>query len=611
VRLGAPYNTIWSSSYFPWKNSYFGYQTRDDLSWTHGQHQFKFGFSWLHAVKNQQLQANTQGTAIFGNASFSQDSYVNFLLGDADSFTQLQFLAGKHWINNNYGAYINDNWRVSPRLTLNLGLRYDALPHAFERFDQFSNFVASQYDRTQPYPLNPDGTLNPALLTNFGGQLFYLNGIRLAGVGGFPRGNVQNSYNTVEPRVGFAYNIGRDGKTVLRAGAGLFYERVQGNDVYNAALNPPFAYQPSATNVYFSNPNTSALTGVTTAQTFPSTLMNLQYNYRPPGTAMFSLGIQRQLAQSVIASVQYVGSRGWDQSDDRAINTLPLTDPNNPANPYGLRQGVANGKLNPNLYRQFPGFSSITQEENETTFGYNSLQVGLRMESRHGLTVQLAYTWSHEIDEVSNDLNTVSNPFNLRYDRGSGALDRRHIFNANYVYSLPFFGRDSNKALHMVLGGWQFSGITVAQSGTPVGTNGVGITYNGPDTLGLGGVARNRANQVAPVSYPHTVNAWFSASSFTSPVAPWNGGPNQGFGNAGKDAVVGPGLFNFNLALFKTIALSSRERGPQLELRFESFNTFNHTEFNLVDTGTNDANFGHVTSTYDPRVLQLGAKFSF
>jgi hypothetical protein len=611
VRLGAPYNTIWSSSYFPWKNSYFGYQTRDDLSWTHGQHQFKFGFSWLHAVKNQQLQANTQGTAIFGNASFSQDSYVNFLLGDADSFTQLQFLAGKHWVNNNYGAYINDNWRVSPRLTLNLGLRYDALPHAFERFDQFSNFVASQYDRTQPYPLNPDGTLNPALLTNFGGQLFYLNGIRLAGVGGFPRGNVQNSYNTVEPRVGFAYNIGRDGKTVLRAGAGLFYERVQGNDVYNAALNPPFAYQPSATNVYFSNPNTSALTGITTAQTFPSTLMNLQYNYRPPGTAMFSLGIQRQLAQSVIASVQYVGSRGWDQSDDRAINTLPLTDPNNPANPYGLRQGVANGKLNPNLYRQFPGFSSITQEENETTFGYNSLQVGLRMESRHGLTVQLAYTWSHEIDEVSNDLNTVSNPFNLRYDRGSGALDRRHIFNANYVYSLPFFGRDSNKALHMILGGWQFSGITVAQSGTPVGTNGVGITYNGPDTLGLGGVARNRANQVAPVSYPHTVNAWFSASSFTSPVAPWNGGPNQGFGNAGKDAVVGPGLFNFNLALFKTIALSSRERGPQLELRFESFNTFNHTEFNLVDTGTNDANFGHVTSTYDPRVLQLGAKFSF
>ena len=599
VRLGTPYGTTWSSSYFPWKNSYFGYESRDDLSWTRGRHQFKFGFSWLHAVKNQQLQANTQGTAIFGPGSYSGDSYVNFLLGDADSFTQLQFLAGKHWVNNNYGVYGNDNWRIAPRLTLNLGLRYDGLPHAFERYNLFSNFVPSQYDRSLPYPLNPDGTLNPASLTNFNGQSFYLNGIREAGVGGFPVGNVHNGYNTVEPRVGFAYSLTRDGKTALRGGVGLFFERVQGNDVYNAALNPPFAYQPSANNVYFSNPNTSTVNGVTTSQAFPSTMTTLQYNYRPPGTAMFSLGVQRQLAQSLVASVQYVGSRGWDQSDDRSINTLPLTD-------IADRQGVANGTLKANLYRQFPGFSTITQEENETNFAYNSLQASLRMENRHGLTVQLAYTWSHEIDEVSNDLNGLSNPFDPTYDRGSGGLDRRNIFNANYVYSLPFFGKNSSRALHTALGGWQFSGITVMQSGTPIA-----IRYTGPDHLGLGGGTTNRMNQIAPVSYPHRVNAWFSTSSFANPVAPWNNGPNNGFGNARKDAVVGPGLFNFNLSLFKTIALASRERGPALELRFESFNTFNHTEFNGVNTSSSDPNFGRLTSTYDPRVLQLGAKFTF
>ena len=270
VRLGAPYGTTWSSSYFPWKNSYFGYQTRDDLSWTHGRHQFKFGSSWLHAVKNQELQANTQGTAIFGNGSFSQDSYVNFLLGDADSFTQLQLLAGKHWVNNNYGLYVNDNWKITNQLTLNLGLRYEGLPHAYERYNRFANFVPSDYDTSLGNPVTAAGTLDPASLTAFEGQNFYLNGIREAGVGGFPIGNVKNYYNTIEPRVGFAYNIGGDGKTVLRGGAGIFYERVQGNDVYNAALNPPFAYQPSATNVYFSNPNTSAITGVTTTQTFPS-----------------------------------------------------------------------------------------------------------------------------------------------------------------------------------------------------------------------------------------------------------------------------------------------------------------------------------------------------
>ncbi len=619
VNLGGPLNTVWSTTYFPWKNSYFGYEPRDDVSWTRGRHQLKFGFSWLHAVKNQELQANTNGTAAFGNSTFSHDSYVNFIMGNADSFTQLQYLAGKHWVNNNYAFYGNDNWHITQRLTLNLGLRYDALPHAFERYNQFANFVQADYDATQPYPLNSDGTLNPATMTTINNQSFYLNGIRQAGVGGFPRGNVKNYYNTWEPRVGFAYSLDSTGTTVLRAGAGLFYERVQGNDVYNAALNPPFAYQPSANSVYFSNPDTSALTGATSAQAFPSTLTNLQYDYKVPGTLMFSMGVQRQLAQSVIAVVQYVGSRGWDQSIDIPINTLPLTNacrssnPSEsgancvPGNPYNMRQQVAAGTLRANLVRIFPGFSSITQETNQSNFNYNSLQMGVRMENRHGLTVQLAYTWSHEIDNVANDLNGTSDPFNLAYDKGSGSFDRRHIFNASYVYSLPFFAHSSSRALHGALGGWEFSGITVAQAGSPV-NGGNGVIYTGTDTLGLGGGTRNRPQQIGPISYPHSVDHWFDKTAFGAPLAPWAGGTNQGFGNARKDAIVGPGLFNFNLSLFKNFAVTERVR---FELRFESFNTFNHTQFNGVDTNSGDGNFGAVTTTYDPRVLQLGGKLSF
>jgi hypothetical protein len=326
------------------------------------------------------------------------------------------------------------------------------------------------------------------------------------------------------------------------------------------------------------------------------------------------MGIQRQVAHSVVAIVQYVGTRGWDQSIDIPINTLQLTAPNpndplnpTPGDPYGIRHAVATGTLTPNYFRQFPGFSSITQETNEGNFNYNSLQAGMRMENRHGLTVQLAYTYSHEIDTNANDLNAASNPFNLAYDRGSGQFDRRHIFNANYVYTLPFFANTSSHVLHGVLGGWQFSGITIAQSGSPV-NSGNGVIYTGPDTLGLGGGTRNRPDQVAPVSYPHTVDHWFSASSFAAPLAPWAGGTNQGFGSTGKDAVVGPGLFNFNMSLFKTFAVTERVK---FELRFESFNTFNHTEFLNVDTNSGDANFGAATSTYDPRVLQLGAKLSF
>ena len=464
---GTPLNTTWSSSYFPWKNGYEGFEYRDDLSWTKGLHQFKFGFSWLHDYKNQQLQYNTQGTAIFNSSAFSGDSYVNFLLGDASTFEQLNYLYGKHWVNNNYGFYLLDNWHIQPRLTLNLGLRFDGLPHAFERYNQFSNFVEADYNTSLGNPVTAAGTLNPAALTNYNGTPFYLNGIRLAGVDGFPRGNVQNKYNTWQPRIGFAYDATGNGKTVVRGGFGMFFERVQGNDVYNAALNPPFAYIPTATNVYFSNPNTSALTGATTSQTFPSALTNLEYKYSPPGTANYSFGVQRQVAPSIVAVVQYAGSVGWDQNDDRNINTLPLTDPNNTANPYDLRQGVSNGSLNANLYRIFPGYSGITQEENETNFNYNALQAGIRLENWRGLTTQVAYTYSHEIDEVSEDLNSLSNPFNPAYDRGSGSFDRRHILTLNYIYNIPGFNQSSNMAARLTLGGWQFSGVTVAQSGTP------------------------------------------------------------------------------------------------------------------------------------------------
>ncbi len=603
---GAPLNVNWSESYYPWRNGYEGFEYKDDLSWTKGRHQLKFGISFLHDYKNQQLQANTQGTAVFNSSNFTGDSYINFMLGDASSFTQLQFLYNKHWVNNNYGAYFNDNWHVSPQLTLNIGMRYDGLPHAFERYNAFANFVPADYLYALGNPVTAAGTVNPSALTTFNNQQFYLNGIQLAGVNGFPRGNVKNYYYTLQPRIGFAYDFNGNGKTVLRGGFGMFYERVQGNDVYNAALNPPFAFQPSATNVYFSNPNTSALTGLTTSQTFPSTMTNLQYNYRPPGTAEFSLGIQHELAPSIIAQVQYVGSIGWDQNDTRQINTLPLANGNNPSNPYNLRQGVANGSLNANLYRIFPGFSNINQEENETNFDYHSFQAGIRAENRHGLTTQVAYTWSHNIDEVSNDLNGLSNPFNPKYDRGSDtSFDMRHIINISYVYALPFLLKSSNLAAREIIGGWSISGITSAHTGIPQY-----IHYSGSDVVGLGCCFTNRPNLVSKVTYPKKVGSWFSTNSFADPIAPWAGGPNQGFGSAGKDAVVGPGLINWNLSLFKTIPLTAHE-GPRIELRFETFNTFNHTNYQGIDTNSHDGNFGTITNDYGPRLMELGGKFEF
>ena len=601
---GSPLSAQWDPAYFPWRNGYEGFQYRDDLSWTKGRHQFKFGVSWLHDYKNQQLQANTNGGVNFDNSGFAKDSIINMILGMASSYTQLEYLAGKHWVNNNYSGYGIDNWHVTPRLTLNIGLRFDGLPHAFERYNKFANFVPGSYNLSAPNPVQSDGTLNPTLLSTFsatGSEQFYLNGIKEAGVGGFPRGNVENRYFTWQPRLGFVYDIFGNGKTVLRGGAGVFYERVQGNDVYNAALNPPFAYQPSATSVYFSNPHTSVLTGQTSSQSFPSGLTTIKYNYPPPGTGNWSFGVQHQVMPSVVAVLQYVGSLGWDQNNDRQINTLPLQTNGS----YATRQGVAAGTLLANIYRQYPGFASINQEENETNQSYHSLQVGIRFENKWGLTTQLAYTWSHQIDDVTADLGGLANPFNTRYNRGSGGYDRRHIFNASYVYTLPFYKHSSNLAAREIIGNWGISGVTIVETGIPQN-----ISYNGTDTLGLGGGTSNRPNRVSKVTYPHTQAAWFSTSSFADPTAPWNGGTGQGFGSAGKDAVLQPGLVNFNLSLVKTIQLTGHE-GPNIELRFESFNTFNHTQFNGMDASSHDGNFGQITSVYSNRILELGGKFHF
>ena len=624
---GSPFGASWSESYYPWKNGFEGFQYRDDVSWIKGHHQFKFGGEWFHFYKNQQLQADTQGQASFSSSNFAGEAYINAILGLASSFTQLQFLSGKDWVTNNYGAYFNDNWHVTPRLVLNLGIRYDGMPHTFERYNQFANFVPADYNSSLGNPIASDGTIVPTQLTTFScptkrcatnGEQFYLNGMREAGVNGFPRGNVQNYYKTWQPRLGFDWNVSGNGKTVLRAGIGLFYERIQGNDVYNAALNPPFAYQPQSTNVFFSNPNKSALSGQITTQHFPSTMTNIQYYYPHPGTSDYSFSVQHQLAASVVMQVQYVGSDGWDQNNDRDINTLPLsviadreavaTSCSGKWIPVGTATTCPNP--NANLYRNFPGYAGIRQEENTTNFNYNSLQAGVRVENRHGFTTQLAYTWSHLVDINQNDLGGVTNPFNLKYDRGSDAgYDRRHIFNASYVYNLPFYRNHGNLFEREVVGGWTISGITQAQSGTPIVIN-----YSGNNKTGLAG-GGDRPDLISKVTYPKTVNAtknaWFSGSSFADPLAPWEGGTNQGFGTAGKDAVVGPGLFNWNLSLFKSIPFTGRENGPRLDLRFESFNTFNHPSWTGVDTNSHDKNFGQVTSDFGPRTLELGGKISF
>lgn len=622
-----PINTEWTVLYWPWHNSYLDYQIRDDISWTRGRHALKFGFSYMRQDKNQQLQADTQGDYTFSGSQYSKSSYLNFLLGMANTYQQLQAQRTDHWLSNNFGFYGWDNWHVTSKFSLQLGLRYDALPHTYEKNNQVANFVPAYYSPANAQvPSTSTGNLNPAGpgFATVNGTPFYLNGIKLAGVNGFPRGLVKNNYFTWQPRLGFAWDFLGNGKTVLRGGLGVFYERLQGNDIYNLDTTPPFAYQPGVNNVFFSSPQTSIASGaVSSLPAGPASLTNMSYYYPHPADAQYSLGIQQQLAPALIGAVQYVGSSSWNQDVKIETNDLPLND-------ILDREQVATSctavsataptcpgtSSNANVYRPYLGFSNIVQETNPATASYNSLQVALRMDNRHGLSLQLAYTYSHEIDIASTDLTTqtqsgqstinVSDPYNLRYDRGSGLYDRRHIFNANWVYDMPFFAHSSSGWARQLLGGWQFAGVNVSETGSPQN-----IYYNGPDVLGLGGNAVTRPNIVSAVKFPRAQKQWFATSSFANPVAPWLGGTTNGFGDAGKDTIVQPGLFNWNMSLYKEFPLSSRSEGPRFQFRAETYNTFNHTQFNDIDTGTTDSTYGQVTSVYDPRVFQFGGKFMF
>jgi hypothetical protein len=654
-----PYGTAEDTGSSPWHNAAQDYEPRVDISYTMGKHAMKYGFSYNRYTKNQQIFGDQQG--IYTPSSTTNDSLMDILLGLSSGYGQFQATPIRHYVNQTPSAYVDDNWHVTPRLSLQLGLRYDALPHAWERSNAIGNFDPNLYN-TGALPIwTPAGTIassSPAV-SSYAGTQFYLNGMGLAGVNGFPKGLVTNRYNTLQPRIGFSEDLFGNGKTVLRGGFGTFFERTQGNDIYNAATNSPFAYNLSIGNTYLSSPGTNWQTGASAAATglpiFATSVTNLSPdNYNPPAVAMYSLGVQHEVMPSMIWVVQYVGNLAWHQWDDRYINNIPnnvgnvtipqpgggtatvpvtcLAGDSGNHSPFGNDSACLpgfqsfNGGMN--QFRTYQGYGSIEQQEMATNGTYNGFQTGLRVQNRWGLSGELDYTYSHQIDIQSFDNSCcVSNPWNLKYDKGSGYLDRRNILSANYVYNLPFFAKSSGLT-KAILGGWEIAGTFIDQSGVAgngnngavTGAGGILSSGNGYDPVGLGGGYTVRPNVSGKMSYQHRMGHWFDTSKFSNVVPVWQGGPNMGFGTAGKDAVVAPARINFTTSLYKSFAMTER---MHIELRFESFNTFNHTEPNVINTSyapqngpvsvvLNQGNtFGQVTSTYDPRTLELGGKFVF
>jgi Carboxypeptidase regulatory-like domain len=604
---GAQYTSNWT----PWNNVADDYQIRDDVSWTKGRHQLKMGGSWALYKKVQDWFKNTQGNFNF-NGSYTGNDFADYLLGYGQGYTEDAVKSSGHWNNVSWALYIQDNYRVNNKLTLNLGLRWDGIPHTYEASNQMSNFYPNLYDSANAAILNPGNQtvsplspgLGPSPNPILAGQQFYLNGIGVCGVGSIPKGCVNGAWANFGPRLGFAYDVFGTGKTVIRGGYGIMYERIQGNDVYNNAGTPPFAASVNFNNVSLSDPKTNLATGATIPATLPTPVNNItgldQNNYASPRSTQFSLGVQQAIGTSVL-SASYVGSQNRHQ------NYYSETDLVN----QGLLAGFQADNSGYNAAVPYLGYHSIRMAQNEANGDYNSLQVSMRGTlAKNDLNYSVGYTFAKSNDSFNSggsagDLYNISNPYaGWKYDFGPSNFSHENVFFANFVYQIPLLKNSENKLLKTTLGGWEVAGIIMAESGAPlnIGLNGQNVSSVVPNT-------QNRPDQTGSGSNPHTVNQWFDTSIYSMPA------PGQ-WGNTPRDRVWGPGRDNWNVSLYKNFVFSET-RGSSLQFRAEFFNIWNHTQWQGdnqnggISTNYGASNFGAVTNAYDPRVIQLALKLFF
>jgi hypothetical protein len=632
VNLNGGTNAQYSSNWMPWINKADDYQFRDDVSWTKGAHQLKLGFSWAIYKKIQDYFADTQGQFQF-NGSYTGNDFADYLLGYSSQYQEDAVKSSGHWNNVSYAAYIQDNWRVSHRLTLNLGLRWDGAPHTYEANHQSSNFYPNLYNQANKAifnnaghicsgPSDPEGgctAASPGLGTSpnpiLAGIPFYTNGTGFGGVGGIPKGLANNYWPAFGPRIGFAYDLTGSGKTVLRGGFGILYDRIQGNDMYNGATNPPNDASPTLHSILFSDPtNQGLVTSVQTGNTIsaanlpilPLGITGIALTYKPPTSYQYSFGVQQALGTRAVLAVSYVGNQGRHMNDYRAVNLPAL------ANLPAIVAGNQNLNTDPTL--AYPGFGGIRLSEDEANSHYNSIQIDLHGNVRRDLQLQFGYTYSHATDAATSngsggDLNNLTNPFaGWRYDSGPSVFDRRNVAFVNYVYQIPLFKNSTNRILKTGLGGWELSGIVTMESGAPLN-----IGLNGQNASSVLTNTNNRPDVNGSISLPHKVSAWFDSTNFSAPVCAT--GPDC-YGTLGHNVIRGPGRDNWNLSLNKNFVLSEA-RGSRLEFRAESYNTWNHTQFKGdynnggISTNFGASNFGAVTGAFDPRVFQLGMKLIF
>lgn len=585
-----------------------------NLSKIFAKHTFKFGVDYNHYQKTENAGGGNNGgfafnangaqtTGLSGDALADanfQQAWANFLVGDVATFTQANFDLTPDINSNQFDWYVQDDWKLRPNLTLNMGLRHSIFfsPHDENHF--LTTFDPTLYDPTKAPIVDPV----TGLITSPAGTFDPLNGISINGSTS-PHGNkiAPTSFKNFAPRLGFAWDIFGDGKTAMRGGYGISYDAsLVGILEQNIFVNPPFVNNVTIPNTRLESP----ASGAPTISSAPRALRGTSYTSDTPYVQSWSLDVQRSLFWDSVVAVGYYGNKG--------THLLGIVDLNQPR-PGQLP--IVNGR--PQIaeaiqaIRPFKGYDSINTVLPIMTSNYNSLQASWQKRFSTGGQVSLNYTWSKGLTTSQTDRSSSpQNVYDINADYGPSQLDRRHIFNGNFVYELPFY-RNQEGVIGHILGGWQTSGIVYLYSGLPLT-----ITTSGVDPAGQG---YNRAGSSASgrpdlVADPRgqkgtgflTGTPWFNTAAF-APVCPASGPCAVSRpGTSGRGVVYGPGFERVDLSLFKNIRITERVK---LQFRTEAFNVFNHTNPNTVNTVQTQATFGKITGYRDPREMQFGLKLSF
>src|SRR5579859_171299 len=641
-------------------NSNPTYTYRDNMTKIIGRHNLQFGAYIVTAQKNElsSLQLNGALTFDTGSKLSSGNAFADMLLGNIGSFGQ-----GSKQVKfyNRYKIvepYFQDDWRVTDRLTLNLGLRVSLEGTYRDRYHHAYNWDPALYDPASAPQVDPStgalvsGVGNPldglVVCGTTGGVLNVpppssLSAFPAAAVGsvsavGCSKGHLFNP----APRIGFAWDPRGNGKTAIRGGYGIFFEHANGNEANTEGMEgqtSPLLQSASQSNIVgYTSIGGSSGGGV--APAFPYSFYSIPNTVVWPYMQQWHLDVQHELPSHMVVTVSYVGSKGTHLGRQRDLNQLyPIAPGDNPYQPgqpitaadcatitnAGLPtvSGIVNGTTvtgqtainlqtacgnDANPYRPFTGLSTITRLEDKASSTYHALQVAARR-SVGALSLTAAYTYSHSIDDASDRYDGgFVNSYNLAMTRASSNFDERHMLNVGYVYDLPFFRKPG--LTQKILGGWQWSGIVALATGTPVTiTN--GSTYG--DNAGVGnGVGTgsypdqisNPKQNIPPKSAllsPSYSEFFYNPNAFTTPTG-------LTFGNAGRNSLRNPGRANFDMGIFKHFTIKEQ---TAFEFRAEAFNIFNHTQWSGYPSSFGGSDLFQVNSSHLARVLQFSLKFIF